>query len=186
MSEARESQDLEREARTWSREDLLRFWGRIKRRENIDGWPPGRAFEYLIIRAFDLEHAPVRWPYQVTYPQRFGIVEQIDGVVYLGDRAFLVESKDVTEPMAVEAVARLRFRLEARPPGVLGVLFSVGGFTFPAEVFAQFASPLNVLLWSSDDLDYALANGSMLAGLRKKLEHATEEGMPLLRLSGVR
>jgi hypothetical protein len=113
-------------------------------------------------------------------------MEQIDGVVYLGDRAFLLESKDVSEPMAVEAVARLRFRLEARPPGVLGVLFSVGGFTFPAEVFAQFASPLNVLLWDSDDLDHALANGSMVAGLRKKLDHATEEGMPFLPLKRVR
>ncbi len=109
-------------------------------------------------------------------------MEQVDGVVYLGERAFLLESKNLSEPMAVEAVARLRMRLESRPPGTMGVLFSVQDFTLPTEVFTQFATPLNVLLWENTDLDLALTNASMVASLRAKLEYATENGLPLLPL----
>lgn len=139
-----------------------------------------------MIRAFQLESAEVRWPFQVTYPQKFGTMEQLDGTVYLGERAFLVESKDLSEPAAIEAVAKLRFRLEGRPPGTMAVLFSVRNFTLPTEVFTQFASPLNVLLWSSDDLDHALEHGSMVAGLRLKLRYATEWGLPLFPLGETR
>jgi hypothetical protein len=79
-------------------------------------------------------------------------------------------------------VARLRMRLESRPPGTMGVLFSVQDFTLPTEIFTQFATPLNVLLWASGDLDVALAEGSMVEGLRDKLAHATESGLSHLPL----
>src|SRR4051795_8524155 len=146
----RSAEDLEKEAGAWTRDDLLNIWERIKAGDLVPGWRSGKAFEYLVIRAFQVEEHPARWPFQVSYPQKFGTMEQIDGVVYLGDRAFLIESKDLSEPAAIEAVAKLRFRLEGRPPGTMGVLFSVRNFTLPTEVFTQFASPLNVLLWSSD------------------------------------
>ncbi len=178
------SGDLEQVARGWQRADLIRVWREIKSQADVGEWPPGKAFEYLVVRAFELEGLTVRWPFQVTYPHRFGTMEQIDGVVYLGERAFLVESKNLAEPATIEAIAKLRFRLEARPPGTMGVLFSVRNFTFPTEVFAQFASPLNVLLWSSEDLDSALAHGTMVAGLRSKLEYAIERGLPLFTLDG--
>jgi hypothetical protein len=174
--------DLEAEARAWTRDDLLRIWRRIKAGESIAGWPAGRAFEYLVVRAFDLEGASVIWPFQVIYPQRFGTMEQVDGVVYLGERAFLLESKNQSEPTAVQELARLRMRLESRPPGTMGVLFSTHNFTLPAEVFARFAVPLNVLLWGRADLDLALADGSMIASLRAKLARATEWGLPFLSL----
>jgi hypothetical protein len=32
---------------------------------NTSGWAPGKAFEYLVLRAFQLEGAEVRWPYSV-------------------------------------------------------------------------------------------------------------------------
>jgi hypothetical protein len=180
--ESRTAGDMELEARAWSREELVRMWERIRAREPIDGWQAGKAFEYVVVQAFQLEKARVRWPYQVTYPQRFGAMEQVDGMVYLGERAFLLESKDLSEPAAIESVARLRLRLESRPPGTMGVLFSVRDFTLPTEVFTQFATPLNVLLWGSEDLDTALGNGTMVAGLRAKLDYAHELGLPLLPL----
>lgn len=180
--ETRSAVDLENEASRWTRDDLVALWERIKAEDEIPGWAPGKTFEYLVIRAFQLEHLTARWPFIVTYPQKFGAMEQLDGVVYLGERAFLVESKNLSEPAAIEAVTKLRFRLESRPPGLMGVLFSTNNFSLQTEVFAQFASPLNVLLWSRSDLDHALAAGSMREGLQRKLEYAIEWGLPLFPL----
>lgn len=176
---SRTAKDLQRDAEKWAYSDLLKIWEQIKAGSPVQGFAAGKAFEYLVIRAFQLEKTDVRWPFQVTYPQKFGTMEQIDGIVYLSQRAFLVESKDLSEPAAIESVAKLRFRLESRPPSTMGVLFSVRDFSLPTEVFTQFASPLNVLLWGSSDLDIALASQSMTEGLRQKLEFATEYGLPL-------
>jgi len=171
-------------ALSWNHEDLAGIWDRVKSRSDVPGFPPGKAFEYLVIRAFVLEGARVRWPYEVIYPQKFGTMEQIDGLVYLDQRAFLVESKALTEPAAIEAIAKLRHRLEGRPPGTMSILFSLNDFSTPAEVFAQFASPLNVLLWGRADLDIAFRERSMLEALRQKLAYAIEEGLPLYPLGG--
>jgi len=171
-------------AEKWSRHALIALWEKICEREKIPDWEDGLAFEYLVIQAFRLEGAAIRWPYRVTYPQKFGTMEQIDGVVHCPGRGrvFLVESKDLIEAAAIEAVAKLRFRLEARPPGTMGLLFSVKDFTMPTEVFTQFATPLNVLLWGREDLDFALRNGCMNVALEQKLDYAIEEGLPLYPL----
>lgn len=171
-------------AEKWISSDLRDIWAQIKTGAPIDSFPSGKAFEYLVIRAFEIEGLRVRWPYEVVYPQKFGTMEQVDGIVYFESRAFLVESKDLTEPAAIEAIAKLRFRLEGRPPGTMGVLFSVNDFSLPAEVFAQFASPLNVLLWGRADLDIALRSGCMKNALEQKMVYAIEEGLPLYPLGG--
>lgn len=88
----------------------------------------------------------------------------------------MIESKDYDEPAAIDAIAKLRFRLESRPPGTMAILFSVKNFTTATELFAQFAVPLNVLLWSAADLDKALPAGSMLTSLREKYRIAIERG----------
>lgn len=180
--QGRSAAEMEREAKTWSRDDLLRIWARIKARQPIPGWPQGKPFEYLVVRAFDLEGLRIRWPYAVTYRQKLGIVEQNDGFIYLGDRPFLVESKDLSDPLEVESVAKLRFRLESRPPGTMGVLFNSSRFSLATEVFAQFAVPLNVVLWRGQDFDYALPIAQMAAGLQAKLDAATERRTPLFPL----
>jgi hypothetical protein len=41
---------------------LLKLWNAIKARDT-PGWDAGKALEYLIIRAFDLDKVRVRWPY---------------------------------------------------------------------------------------------------------------------------
>lgn len=167
------------EAQAWKQTDLHDLWQKVKDKIPVPSWTPGKLFEYLVIRAFDAEGTSVRWPYEVTYPQKFGTMEQIDGMVFLDGRSFLVESKDLSEPAAIEAVAKLRFRLESRPPGTMAVLFSVSDFTLATEVFTQFASPLNILLWGKSDLDIALPHATMTEGLRQKLEYATAYGLPL-------
>src|SRR4051812_32851282 len=104
--------DYQDDARKWSATRVLEIWGQVKSGTRVPGWPKGKAFEYLVIRAFELGGLTVRWPYEVKYPQKFGTMEELDGVVYLGERAFLVESKDLSEAAAIEAFAKLRFRLE--------------------------------------------------------------------------
>lgn len=41
---------------------------------------------------------------------------------------------------------------------------------------------MNVLLWPGADLDYALRNGKMLAGLNQKLRDANEMGIAMSHL----
>lgn len=164
-----------------NRLDLVNLWQQIKLRETPN-WDSGQAFEYLVVRAFQFEGLQVRWPYRVTLPQKFGTVEQIDGVIYYESRAFLIESKHYEQAIGIESVAKLRLRLERRPPGTMGIVFSVSTFTLPMEIFTQFASPLNVILWGPDDFEYGITNGKMINSLQFKLNHAIESGLPLVRL----
>jgi len=83
------------------------------------------------------------------------------------------------------SVAKLRFRLEGRPPSTMAVLFSVNDFSLPTEVFTQFASPLNVLLWGSSDLDVALPAGSMTERLRQSLSTPSNMDCHSTRSRGV-
>ncbi len=159
------------------RAELIGLWEQIKVGDTPQ-WERGDAFEYLIIRAFDIEGLHVRWPYHVTLPQKVGTVEQIDGVVYFQERGFLIESKDYHRPKDIEPVAKLRIHLERRPPGTMGVVFSTRGFTVAAEVFAQFSSPMNVLFWGREDVEYAVTYGRMRDVLTYKMQYAIEEGLP--------
>lgn len=167
----------------WDRDKLLSLWSEIRQGDASD-WPAGKKFEYLVIRAFQLEGIAVRWPYLVTLKGTAGVMEQFDGAIHLEARTFLIESKNLSDSAAIEALAKLRFRLERRPPGTMGLLFSVSGFSLPAETFAQYATPMNVLLWSGGDVDYALPKGRMVQGLEDKMRHAIEFGVPLMPLGG--
>jgi hypothetical protein len=60
------------------RPGLVKLYDQIKSGVT-PGWDPGKAFEYLIIRAFELEGAKVAWPYTVIMHDQE--IEQIDGAV---------------------------------------------------------------------------------------------------------
>jgi hypothetical protein len=133
--------------------DLSQLWKRIIARDT-PGWEPGRAFEYLVLRAFELDGADVKYPYTARL---FGEeVEQIDGAVYWDGLKCLVESKDTIDPVDFGPIAKLRAQLQRRPAETLGIVFSRNGFTEPALVLAQFLSPQSILLWRGDELEYAL------------------------------
>lgn len=193
--------ELQLIAEKWSHSDLLNTWNNIKARRDIkkhnktsapsskkpvpqltSPWAEGKLFEYMLIRAFQLEGAEVRWPYSVTLKAISGVAEQLDGAIYINDRVFLVESKDYGDSVPIEALAKLRYRLERRPPSVMGIVFSASGFSLPTEAFAQFSSPLNVLLWNGSDIDAALPHHLMTAGLTEKYLHACENGIPAYAL----
>jgi hypothetical protein len=80
----------------------------------------GYGSEYLVLRAFELDGAEVRWPFEVKVDGE--TVEQIDGAVYAGHLAFLVESKDSAGALDVAALAKMTSLRRGSDPR----LFSIG------------------------------------------------------------
>jgi hypothetical protein len=157
--------------------DLRNLWERIAARQTGPEWDRGKAFEYLVLRAFQLDQAEVRWPYSVTLGGK--VVEQIDGAVHVKGLSFLVESKDYdTEPVDIEPIAKLRNQIGRRPLGTLGVIFSRTDFTDPARLLLQYTSPQSILLWSGPELKYALDRERIGGLLVLKHRHCVEYAIP--------
>ncbi|MGA0556888.1 hypothetical protein ACO2Q8_09580 [Larkinella sp. VNQ87] len=160
-----------------SKDGLIKLWEKIIARTKVRGWAKGKAFEFLILRAFELEGAIIRWPYSVDLFDEKN-VEQIDGAIHFNDVSFsvLVESKDHVTPLNIEPISKLRNQLLRRPSSTIGCIFSTSGFTAPALTLAQFLAPQTILLWEPNHIDYSLKNGFFKEGLLKKYRHAIEQG----------
>ena len=168
--------EYESKIRALGWDGLIGLWDAINLRNTI-GWEPGKAFEYLVIRAFELDGARVRWPYGVELFD--SVVEQIDGAVHLPDRSFLVESKDYDrDKVSIEPIAKLRNQLLRRPSGTAGVVFSRTGFTNSARLLAQFAVPQAILLWSGWEVGYAVRRRTICEFLAIKYRYCVEHGLP--------
>jgi Restriction endonuclease len=155
--------------------ELRRLWEEIERSAAAD-WPPGRALEHLVLRAFELSGATVRWPYEV--PILGKVVEQIDGAVHVGSLSCIVECKDVADPLNIDAVAKLRNQLLRRPAGAVGLLFSRNGFTKSAIMLARFVAPQNILLWGGEEIAYILEREDAPSALITKYRVSIEDGEP--------
>ncbi len=167
---------------TWG--DLIGLWEAIEA-ENTPNWPPGKAFEYLILRAFQIEGAYVMWPYRITMGELVKTeseetVEQVDGLVHTGDGLVcLVECKDYSkESVKVEPIAKLRNQLLRRPSGVIGIAFSRSGFTDSASMLARFSAPQIILLWGGDEIKFALRSKYFCKGLAAKYRICVAKGLP--------
>lgn len=163
-------------ARKWNRSHIKQHWKALSKDVPISGWAPGKAFEHLILRAFEIEGADVTWPYEVHAEGH--TIEQIDGAVHFKGLACLVESKDWDKKIDFGVIAKLKAQLARRPGTTLGLVFGSRGYTDPAGTLARFLPPANVLLWEKDDVNYALSKGAMLAGLAAKHRYAIEHGFP--------
>ena len=113
-------QDAENKIKRMKNAELLTLWGEIinKTTQN-SGWDPGFAFEYMVLRAFELEGAETKYPYSVHMD---GVeIEQIDGFVYLKEfnLPLIIESKDKDAPQNIEPIAKLRNQLMRRPAGAI-------------------------------------------------------------------
>ena len=156
-------------------DDLERLWEDIIKGET-PGWEAGKAMEYLVLRAFQLDGADVRWPYSV-YDQEEEI-EQIDGVVYADGLVGLIECKDERAKINIEPIAKLRNQLLRRPGAVIGMVFSRSGFTDPAITLARFVAPQTILLWDGLEIAYALRRRYLRQALSAKYRHCIEFGWP--------
>jgi hypothetical protein len=158
-------------------EGLRSLWKEIEKR-STPGWDAGKAFEYLVLRAFQLDGAEVRYSYTV---QLFGEdIEQVDGVVYCSGLSCLVESKDLADKVNVDIapIAKLRNQLLRRPASTVGLVFSRTGFTDPARHLSYFSLPQTILLWSGDEIKYALEQESICNLLVLKYRKCVEDGLP--------
>jgi len=165
----------EKQIRSLRRPGLLALWRQIKA-GTTPGWDPGKALEYLVVRAFELEKATVVYPYEVRDGRL--TIEQIDGVVYLDHLTCLLESKDRGKPLDHDPLADLRDQLQRRPPSVIGCCASASGFTLNARKRAVLAAPQRILLWEATEIEYALTKGRMCRGLHAKYRHCVERAMP--------
>ena len=168
--------EYEKRISRYQRKDLLRLWQEIQK-DQVGDWEAGKAFEYLILRAFQLEGADVRWPYHVKLSEE--IVEQVDGLIYCDGLACLIECKDQAEPVNIAPVAKLRHQLQRRPVTTLGVVFSRSGFTAPVRILAHYLAPQTILLWNGVELDYALQKRWLRRGLLSKYRFCIEHGSGL-------
>jgi hypothetical protein len=156
---------------------LRTLWDNIQTR-NTPVWDAGKAFEYLVLRAFQLDGAKVKWPYRVKL---FGEeVEQIDGVVYCCGLSCLVESKDFADKVNVDIapIAKLRNQLLRRPASTIGLVFSRTGFTDPARHLSYFSLPQTILLWNGEEIKYALEKEVICELLTLKYQVCVEDGLP--------
>jgi hypothetical protein len=155
---------------------LKKLWEAIKAKDT-PGWEPGKAFEYLVVRMFELDGAEVRWPYPVPL---FGSteIEEIDGSVrYVGFHC-LIESKDESDNIPVGPIAKLRNQMLRRPAGTIGLLFSSRAFTPSAVMLAHFTLPQTILLWSGNEVEFALNNRRIGTLLELKYRVCVDEGVP--------
>ena len=176
--------DYQARIETYGQAQLLQLWQAIKARHTPD-WPPGKALEYLILRAFQLESAHVTYPYDVRIKEvmapydiddRNDTIEQIDGAIYCDGLACLVEIKDQAQPIKVDPIAKMRNQLQRRHASTIGVVFSRNGFTSPVFIFAQSLSPQMILLWNGEEIEYSLKQSRMRDSLIKKYRACIEKG----------
>lgn len=140
------------------------------------GWAKGKAFESLVLQAFSLEGAVVRWPYSVEIENE--VVEQIDGFVHIGRFSCIVESKHTATPVAIAPIAKMRNQLLRRHSGAIGLVFSYAGFTDAAAILAKYIAPQAILLWTGPELGRSIADKKILDYLEFKYRICVETGMP--------
>ncbi|MGB7440113.1 MAG: restriction endonuclease [Coleofasciculaceae cyanobacterium] len=139
-------------------------------------WEPGKALEYLVLRAFQLEGAQVTFPYSVSIEGEE--LEQIDGVVYSDGLACLTECKATASRANIEPIAKMRNQLLRRPASTIGIVFSLSGFTYAAITLARYIAPQTILLWNGDEIRYALERQHFRPGLLEKYRFCIEQGIP--------
>ncbi len=160
---------------SYNSDDLIKLWSQIESGKT-PGWDAGKALEYFILKAFQLEGAEVTFPYSIRVDG--DELEQIDGVIYSDGLNCLVECKDTLTKSNIEPIAKLRNQLLRRPSATIGCIFSRSGFTESATTLARFTAPQTVLLWGGEEIYYCLQNQLMRQALLKKYRFCVERGLP--------
>lgn len=165
--------DYRQRIQTFDHAAIVELWQAVRRNDTPD-WQAGRAFEYLVLRAFQIEGATVRYPYSVSIEQM--PVEQLDGAVHSDGISCIIECKDQTTNVDFAAVAQLRTRLMRRPPSAVGVLFSRSGFTAPTIKLSHFVASETIILWDGEQFNDALVKRRLRTSLIAKYRRLIEDG----------
>jgi hypothetical protein len=154
--------------------DLRDLWAKIQN-GIATGWDSGRAFEYMIPRAFQLDGARIKWPYRILLHEE--IVEQIDGLVEAAGLHCLLESKDWSRPISIDPIAILRNQLLRRPATTIGMIFSRSGYTEAASLLASYLGGQTILLWHPGEITLALSKERIVPLLEAKYRACVESGI---------
>jgi len=157
---------------------LERFWQKIKNR-TTPKWSSGKALEYMLVRAFDLEGAEVVYPYNNIV---LNAKEQFDGFVFVRDLGvgFLIECKDWQDKVAFDELAKLHGRLTYRMYSTYGLFLSRNGYTPSAVEMMYMVHPHNILLWEFDEIDECFKNHKFLKALKYKYQYAMVTADPVI------
>jgi hypothetical protein len=169
------NEEYEQRISRYSWEQLLELWQEIETNQTPQ-WDSGKALEYLVLRAFQLESADVKYPYSVVIGEEE--LEQIDGAVYTEGLSCLIECKNLTTRVNIEPIAKMRNQLLRRPGGTIGLVFSRSGFTYVAATLARYIAPQTILLWTGRELGLALTHQQMRRSLILKYRICVEQGIP--------
>jgi hypothetical protein len=166
--------DYEKKIKTHQWADLQTLHAAIVARATPD-WAAGKALEYLIVRAFELDGARVRWPYDTEIDGE--VVEQIDGAIVASGLHCLIECKDESKPLAIAPVAKMRNQLQRRPPATVGLNFSTSGYTNPAQILAGYLGSQTILLWHPEEIELAVTKNRIIPLLEAKYRACVETGL---------
>lgn len=154
---------------------LLTLWKDIKKKDTPH-WDDGKAFEYMILRAFELEKAEVEYPYSVEMQGQ--TVEQIDGFVHTDNVSIIVECKDHKDrKINIEPFAKLRNQLLRRPSPTIGAIFATTDFSEPAVTLANFMFPQTILLWERAEIEHSLNTQTFRSNLLTKYKYCSKTGL---------
>jgi hypothetical protein len=168
----------------FSHEHLTRIWNEV-----IEPWVyPAKglhdlsapvAFEYLIIRAFELEGAEVSYPFMAKPFSDSRILEEIDGAIYLPGISAIVESKCFDQKnVSAEQIGQLRNKLINRPSYGIGCFFARTAYQENALKQARMASPQCILLWTGEEIKQAFFAQRLVAVLQEKNKKFFEDLKP--------
>lgn len=168
-----------------SHADLAKMYDQIETGTPIPGWARGKALEYVLLRAFQLEGAKVTWPYDVRMKNGPKIsIEQLDGAIHWNGQSCLVEAKDNADKIDFVPIAKLRSILARRPSSCFGMVFSRAGYTQSAQILSDHLSPQTILLWEGNEIKHCFAKPNrFLIGLEAKLHWAVEHGTPVFDIT---
>jgi hypothetical protein len=158
-------------AMQWPEIEML--WKSIKNRQTPD-WAPGKALEHLIVRAFELSGFDIEYPYTVSNED--GLIEQIDGFVYFNDLAFLIECKDTTK-QDIEVLAKLKYKIDRRPPTTIAGVFICGTLTRQAVSLANYTTPQRITVWYLQDIEEAITQRDFKTMLIEKYRLLCRDGL---------
>jgi len=169
--------DYVKKIKSLNQKDLTDLWNKIKSK-NTQGWDSGKAFEFLILRFFELEGAEIRYPFSVDILE-VNNAEQIDGVIHFTDinLSIIAEFKDYSKNLNIEPIAKLRNQLLRRPSNAIGSIFTTMGFSPATLTLTKFIFPQTILLWELDHIEHCInKKSSFKDGLLRKYRFAMEEG----------
>lgn len=175
--------EYEKKIKKYDYPKLVKLWKQVLL-GNTPGWDAGMAFQYLIIRAFEIEKNEVVYPYSVKIPKTLTDLEQIDGFVYLkGENVpVLIESKHYDKNIDIAPIDKMNSQLDQRPNGTIGALFATKGYTVPALDKHSRISKQTILLWEQEDIEYCISKRKFTAGMKAKYRFAIEHGIKTLDL----